>query len=482
MFHMFAVDWTNHHMAYGLDEDRDKKTKEYWAYAFERWEILADAEGIWDTVKERVRSLADEALTTGFVRRMRRLLPQGLDRVNAEAALKFAELRQTDWAEYHVDYMRESHIGLDDVDRTVELVLGPTRKRVEQRVKTARDQAQDNPAKGAQAAAALMEDCKPLMAVFDLFHGAESHYRAELFDEMASAVADALVSYQKDTGDDQTFVNLLKQAQAFATGTVICDRLTKNIGIGLGNLSAQEFKPFFESINLITDSPTHPANKLQQLREQIMPKLPALATRLGTINESYNAVLDAVAMALRSISIEAHNDHQDFATAESALQIASKLVAGQDLRRRIAEDVKVLASNKADSLCFFCGVSPSRKDAIIKIEMYGNVKRQFNNVTYSKYTVSIARCGDCKGKHSKTQRIGYTVSVACIAVGALILGALSNPQWSGGAWFVGALLGGLLGSFFTWITNSAVGSVSENHPEIRKMIRQGWSIGSSPEA
>jgi hypothetical protein len=293
-----------------------------------------------------------------------------------------------------------------------------------------------------------------------------------------------LVSYQKDTGDDQTFVNLLKQAQAFATGTVICDRLTKNVGIGLGNLSAQELKPFFESINRITDSPTHPANKLQQLREQIMPKLPALATRLGTINESYNAVLDAVAMALRSISIEAHNDHQDFATAESALQIASKLVAGQDLRRRIAEDVKVLASNKADSLCFFCGVNPCRKDSVFELAMYGNVQRGFNSVNYSKGSVPIARCEVCKGKHGKTDGIGCAVWIGCIVVGILI-GSTQSHSASGDALIGGAFLGFLAGALVSWITKSMMQldqtmKKPGDHPQVQKMIREGWSIGSSP--
>jgi hypothetical protein len=480
MFHMFALDWTNHYDAHDLDEGRDRKIKQYWAFAFERWEILADADEIWDTIKGRVRSLADEALTTGFVRRMRQLLPQGLDRVNAEAALKFAELGQVDWADYHVDYMRESNQGLDDVDSTVELVLGPTRKRVEQRLQAAIDQARGNPAKGAQVAAALMESCKPLMAVFDLFYGAESHHRAELFDEVASAVTDALVSYQKETGDDQAFVNLLKQAQTFATGTQIRDRLTLNIGIGVGNLSAEELKPFFKSLNLITDGSTRPAFKLKQLREQIMPKLPVLAIRLGPTSQSCNELLDAVAIALRGISIEAHNDHQDFATAESALQIASKLVVSQDIKRRIEADIKVLTSNKADSLCFFCGVNPSGKDAIINLAMYGNVMREFNNVTYSKLNLPIARCPECKVKHSKIEKNGYAISFACIATGALVIAALSDPQWSGGAWFVGALLGGLVGSFITWITNPVPQSFRDNHPEVRKMIREGWSFGSGP--
>ena len=116
MFHMFALDWTNHHVTYDIDLGRDEKIKGFWGDGFARWEELVDSDELWDILKERVRSLKDEALTTGFVRRMRRVIPLALDRVNAEAALKFAEQGRMDWAKFHVDYMRETNQGLDDVD------------------------------------------------------------------------------------------------------------------------------------------------------------------------------------------------------------------------------------------------------------------------------------------------------------------------------------------------------------------------------
>jgi hypothetical protein len=305
MFHMYAVDWTNHHVAYDIDSGRDEKIKAYWRDAFDRWEQIADADDLWEIMKVRVRSLDDDALTTGYVRRMRRLLPQAFDRVNAEAALKFAEQGQMDWAKFHVDFMRQTNAGLDDVDSTAELVLGPTKKRVEQRLRAANDQAEASPELGPQIAAELMDHCGPLMGIFDLFHGADSHQRSDLFDEVAMTVANIIVSYQTSTNDNKTFVDLLNKALSFATGTRIRERLIKNISIGENNLIGEQLQPFFAAMEAITSASITPAQKLQKLKATILPQLPVLAQQLGTKGQGYSQLLDSVAIGLRSVSIDA---------------------------------------------------------------------------------------------------------------------------------------------------------------------------------
>jgi hypothetical protein len=360
MFHMFAVDWTNHHVKNQLvlshqgtqdspwappksrgailENGRDEKIKGYWKDAFDRWEQLADSDDLWDVVKGRVRSLEDEALTTGFVRRMRNVLPQAFDKINAEAALKFAELEQVDWATFHVDFMRQTHQGLDDVTSTAELVLAPTKKRVEQRLSSAQNDSTTHPENGTQIAMELIGHCKPLMALFDMFHGSESHQRAELFDEVAKTVADVLIAYQCATGDDKTFVEILQHGLEFATGSQIRERMINNIAIGQGNLAAKQLEPFFNSMKLITEGNIVPSEKVQQIRDKILPQLPALATQFGSTSPVYHEVMDSVAIALRSIAIDSHNSRSDFDTAEQAIQMASKLACSADLKKRIASN------------------------------------------------------------------------------------------------------------------------------------------------
>lgn len=342
MFHMFAVDWTNHHVAYELDAGRDEKITGYWRDSFERWEALVDADELWEVLTERVRSLEDEALTTGFVRRMRRLLPQALDRVNAEAALKFAEQGRMDWAKFHVDFMRQTNQGQDDVESTAELVLTPIRKRLDQQLKSAQMQSERKPDQGTQLASDLMIASTPLMGIYDLFHGDEAHQRNDLFDSVAETVANLLVAHQKATGENRTFVKLLKQALQFASGMHVRERLMRNIAIGESNLASEQLEPIFNSLRTIENSTYGPAQKLQQVQRTILTQLPAWATTLGPNSETYNNLLNTVAIALREISVTAHNEGSDSATATAAINLALKLATDPDLKKRVSDDRNTL--------------------------------------------------------------------------------------------------------------------------------------------
>jgi hypothetical protein len=503
MFHMYAVDWTNHHLGNQeehsrvekqdspwappqkrvaiLDSGRDVKIKGYWKDAFDRWEQLADADDLWDVVKNRVRSLEDEALTIGFVRRMRALLPQAFDRINAEAALKFAEHGRMDWAQFHVDFMRETHAGLDDVNSTAEMVLAPTKRRVEQRLNSAHNEVDRHPEKGTQVALDLMSHCRPLMALFDLFHGADSHQRSDLFDEVAKTVANVVISYQKATGDNKAFVEILQQALDFASGSQIRERLIKNIAIGEGNLAANMLEPFFKSLESITEGAGTLSAKLEQLKAKILTQLPTLAAKLGSTSHAYRQLMDSVAIALRGLSIDAHNDHKDFQTAGEAIELAAKLAVDADLKLRIQNDASVLAENKKQSLCYFCGTQTAKADSVLQLAMYGEVNRYYGGVQYRKGTVPIPRCGDCKGKQESASSTGCVIWVICLIIGIGV--GMAYDEKSG--WLMGAFLGGGVGWILSVIVAEAMKSSSglknpKDHSEVRKMILQGWSIGDGP--
>jgi hypothetical protein len=345
MFHMYAVDWTNHQLVYEIEPARAEKIKGHWKDASGHLELLADSDEMWDIVKGRVKALEDEALTLGFVRRMRKLLPQALDRINAEAALKFAELGNMDWAEYHVDLMRQTHQGLDDVDATAELVLAPTKKRVKQRLEAARERYKKDPEQGVDLAKDLMNHCRPLMALFDLFHGAESHHRADLFDEVAEVVLNALVGYQKTTGDNKTIAGILQQSLLFASGSQLRERIVENISAVQNNILFQLVEPYFKYLSSIEKSGLPPQDKLARIKNKVLAHLPGLVAKVGADSELYTQLADSIAIVLRAISIDAHNEHHDYATADEAIKIAGKLAVDVNLRSKIATDVATLSSN-----------------------------------------------------------------------------------------------------------------------------------------
>ena len=346
MYHMFAVDWTHYQTQVTVGRDQTEKIKNYWSESLDRWGDLIQSDELWAILKERIRSMEDDALTTGFGRRMQKLLPQALGRVNAEAALKLAELGLMGWAEFHVNLMNETHQDVDDAHVTAELVLEPTKKRVQQHLASVTALADKNPRQGVGLSSQVMAQCRPLMAIYDLFHGPEAHQRSDLFDEVAEAVADMLVGYQKVTGDNKAFADLLRAALDFATGQHIRERIIRNIAIGEDNQKSELIGTLLKALNLIVDSNRTPGSKLQQISSDILPQLPVLAQELGRSSPAYKQLTDAIAIALRNLSVSAYNDANDSQTAEAAIQLAARLVASPDVKRRIEADILQLSQNR----------------------------------------------------------------------------------------------------------------------------------------
>jgi hypothetical protein len=432
MFHMFAVDWTNYHVANNVDEMRDAKIRGYWKGAFDRWEELVDSDDLWDVMKERVRSLEDEALTVGFVRRMRKVLPQAFDRINAEAALKFAELGQMNWAKFHVDFMRQTNQGLDDVDSTAEMVLAPTKKRVEQRLRSTRERSEAHPEQGVSAASDLMAHCKPLMGLFDLFHGADSHQRGDLFDDVARTVADALVGYQRSTNDNKAFVDILQQALQFASGSQIRERLINNISIGENNLAGQQLEPFFKRLRQVTEGSGTPAQKLASLRATIIPELPKLAGQFGSTKAAYSNIINTVALALRDISIQAHNDYTDFVTATSALKLAMSFAGDPDIKKRLKDDSIALEDSKNNHKCVVCKVNAPDPSATLRMPIAlftGEDRLSLSSEDHKRGYVEAPRCLSCARKQEQQAKgTGSSCLVMAliplVGIASLIVGAV----------------------------------------------------------
>ena len=368
MYHMLAVDWTNYHISAKIDEAQDIAIQENWKKAFERWEPMIEADELWDMLKERVRSIDDEALTTGFVRRILKVLPEALDRVNAEAALKLAEQGRIDWAKFHINFMRETHQGLDDVDSTSEMVLEPTQKRVEQYLESFSSKVEKSPQHGAELAQELLDRCHPMMGLFDLFHGSEAHQRNDLFDKVAETILQMVISHQKATGDNKTFATSLQNTLQIASGSHIRERIIKNISIAEENNKGKLLEPIFIALREIQDSTVSQRLKLEKMKLQVISRLPNLSSELGSDSKLCSQTYDSVAIVLRGISVDAHNNENDSFTASEAIKLALKLVKSGELRGRIHADSlqlevneQVLASSRSASSsgCLFLLLIPS---------------------------------------------------------------------------------------------------------------------------
>jgi len=131
LWHLHALEWEDYYAkTTEFTGEMLRDTERFWRDAFKRWDLLAVDDLFWESVSARIKQLDDPRVTTGFARRMRATLPHALDKINAELAVRYAECGRMDLAQVHVQFMRETNQGLDNVEKTAELVLTPAATRL----------------------------------------------------------------------------------------------------------------------------------------------------------------------------------------------------------------------------------------------------------------------------------------------------------------------------------------------------------------
>jgi hypothetical protein len=221
-------------------------------------------------------------------------------------------------------------------------VLRPIRARVKQHIETAKEVVLKNPAMGADAAEELLEQCFPLSDLYELFHGKEAYQKTELFDEVAVATLDCLIPYQTKTGDNQRFVDLLQFPMSLATAIDVRQRIQENINIGEDNVLYKALDPIYTRLKAIQKSPHAAGGRLVELKRDVIPKLAEFAEREGGDCDLLKELFNALAVVLRGISVDAHNNEQDSQTAREAIRLAGHFAQSPDLKKRIAGDARVL--------------------------------------------------------------------------------------------------------------------------------------------
>lgn len=444
LFHLLALDWSHFHIESDIDEDRERKIKSYWKESFARWEKIVDDDRIWETLKSRVAFFNDPRLKTGFVRRLRDNLPEALDKINAEIALDFAQQGRNEWAKIHVQLMRETHQGLDDVEKTANLVLEPTKKRVLQFLETAKREVSKKPEAGSGIAQNLLKQTAPLKNLFDMFHGADSHHGADLFDEVSLTIINCIISYQKNTNDNKSFVDVLQKTMPLATSVDVRQKIKKNIDIGLGNLQGEKFKPIYDELKKVQESKEKPSKKLQVIKNVFLRQLLITAQNDGCDNEGYFTLSDSIAIVLRGISTEAHNSDNDLRTASDAITLAVNLVHDDELKKQFIEDEQYIKEKIGTATCYFCSSNQGNPLRTIKIPMHFVTSRRTDGVSYNKMEVSVPRCGECWKHH-----LSGWAPVAWASIMGMLLGGFFTP-WSA---TIGAFFGSLL---FLYLSRSVI--------------------------
>jgi hypothetical protein len=349
LYHLCAVEWESHAIHTEPDESRRRQTEQYWKGSLTRWEGLLADDHFWEKLASRIRQTDDPRLNTGFGRRMRASLPDAVNRINVEIALAYAAAGKLEDGRRHVRFIRETHRGWTTLEKAARTALAPATARLNQQIKQAREDAATNPAKADEAANALISQAQPLLDIFDLFFGEQEHSEKELLDEAATACVGCSVAYQRQTGDNETFLALLERALPLADSVEVRRRIEDNIGIAKRNLEAESLDAAYANLKTIQDSPANPKSKLRHLRAELVPLLESLKQKHGFSSQLVIKLSDSIAIVLRGISIEAHNKYQDFTTALDAIHTAHAYAFDPDLKGRTAEDLETVRKSASNN-------------------------------------------------------------------------------------------------------------------------------------
>ncbi|HSI86338.1 MAG: hypothetical protein ACAI35_13145 [Candidatus Methylacidiphilales bacterium] len=473
MYHLMALDWTVVHITSKVTEEHERVIVGYWKDSFARWEKIASDDRVWDAMKARIKTLDDPRLTTGFVRRFCSTLPEALDKINAEVALRFGEQGRTDWAKIHIDFMKSTHQGIDDVEKTAELVLAPTRKRIRQHLKAAIEDSEKSPETGTIIARRLVEQCKPLHLLFQLFHGVSSPHTTELFDDVANALNSCISDYNIKTKDYSHSTELYREALNFATAEEVRKLIESNIEISERNARKHALAPIFTRVDELLESKEKNKERLKKFNKIFMPQLMELLEKEPASSETITMVCDKFANAIEKIGIDAYNIERDYATAAAAGRIALKLIQDPEDRERIENNLKLFEKELSNIQCHYCGKNVSNPEFAHDLPMHGEVEHSWGSVSYSKKTIRVPRCFTCKNLHAQEDSVGWVAGLGAGALAYVLFGVF--------ALFPGILVAWLASTVAQAIMQRKTGlKPYTKYPPIEELLAKGWKLGQNP--
>lgn len=405
-----------------------------WSLALAGWTKVAGNDSFWDRVRNRMKNLGAERLTDGFCESMQGWFLQAIDQASGDLALACAAAGHLDDARRQVRRIEQSETRRNEAGKTAELVLAPTKKRLEQQVAFAKSRGQADPEQGPEAAGELFAHVQEAAALVDLF--------------IPPAVAFAPLTLASSWKD-----------QFFKPATDACSELMK-LALPRGELRSRgRLDAFVKRV-------------VPEWRKFTESGQPALASPVGK----------SLVGVLVQIGAEAHNFQKDFPTAAEAFALALDICDDPQQKKTLATDLDNCRRAVQLTLCHFCGRVKGEAGKEKQFWMWGDATRS-GNVTNFKHTkVSIPRCPSCKSFH---RRGFWWAMVAAFGAGLLakaILQAMGMPIAFPG-WILGGIGGGwLVSRWFLQRHGTKSDTNVKTYFPVADALKRAWKFGSNPNA
>ena len=385
VFHVYALDWENYSVEHKNDigPERREKVTEYWKKALNRWERLFAHNYFWEIFSGRIGQLDEPSLTIGEGHRMRATLPQALNRINGELALAFAESSRLELAELHVQLMRETSQSNEIFERTAELLLTPYRNRLRDLYQRAKVSADNSPATAHESARTIIEQAMRMLELFDLFYGEDPHPQKEIFDEAARNAVNCLVSFQHETGDNETFVRLLKQTMPITASTELHARILLNIGIGQTVLLLRPIRAICSAADAaIIANPGSGGKEAERVLSSTFPMLGELS-KSGASQDTQNQAKDEVALAVMRCAVAFGNKTEQWKYCVGLLEQSHNLAVSSEVKAKVAKNLATVRGN-----VLHIGLKPITSAPSLRtingigVRLYGETDRDVATGTY----------------------------------------------------------------------------------------------------
>ncbi|MCX6162806.1 MAG: hypothetical protein NTV87_15915 [Ignavibacteriae bacterium] len=190
----------------------------------------------------------------------------------------------------------------------------------------------------------------------------------------------------------------------------------------------------------------------------------------------------------RSFNNNVSKDEKLFEICENIFIYANSLKCSQNSKENIQESENAILEIKNNMVCWFCGKNVAVEKCVMDVGMYKVISRDtFLNRTTTRYQtlkVNIRRCINCFDFHKKLFHYKLMFILIFVNIGLLFEVILN------GVGIIGALIGLVIGLFSGYIFEDrkykiakvkakSNNSIMKNNT-ISDLLREGWSIGSSP--
>lgn len=227
--HSLALDVERVDSHQTLTEERQRLAKILWEKSYAAWRECLTDERVWSHFKDRVRSLNDPRLTTGFVRRFRSTLPMALCLINIQLCRSLLEKGENERALWHLDLIQNSKLDSVIVEQSLSLGCVPIIDHLRVQCHEIRQKAKENPQSANLYLYRDYESIENSVALLLKILPERSVFKEAVCDDVASMVFDCQCYSLSNDGDISNSLEWLLKAELLSVSKMQRHRLQENI-------------------------------------------------------------------------------------------------------------------------------------------------------------------------------------------------------------------------------------------------------------